>query len=118
MSNATPIPCPIPDDVEHPFKIGALHAEHAADLRSEIYAFGSVVVVIAEGDGLTRLDVNSVSLDGEPVRSYVLGYGSMSTTKEDGGSSRAAWQSLYVPVLGDGVSPEALTFADISYSEM
>lgn len=36
MSNATPIPCPIPDDVEHPFKIGALHAEHAADLRSEM----------------------------------------------------------------------------------
>lgn len=118
MSNATPIPCPIPDDVEHPFKIGVLQAENAADLRGEMYAFGSVVVVIAEGDGLTRLDVNSVSLEGEPVRSYVLGYGSMSTTKEDGGSSRAAWQSLYVPVLGNGVSPEALTFAGISCSEM
>lgn len=114
MCNATPIPCPIPDDVEHPFKIGVLQAEQEADLSSEIYAFGSVVVVIAEGDGLSRLDVNAVTKDGEPVRSYVLGYGSMSTTKEDGGSSRAAWQSLYIPALADGVSPEALTFGDVS----
>lgn len=115
MSNATPIPCPIPDDVELPFSVGALQAEQGVDLRGEMYAFGSVVVVVAEGEGLSRLDVNSVSLDGEPVRAYVLGYGSKSTD-EDG--SRAAWQSLYIPALADGVEPEALTFGEISVCAM
>ena len=115
MSNATPHPSPIPDDVELPFSVGALQAEQGVDLRAEMYAFGSVVVVIAEGEGLTRLEVQSVAKDGEPVRTNVLGYGSMSTD-EDG--SRAAWQSLYIPALADGVSPEALTFGDISVCAM
>lgn len=115
MSNATPIPSPIPDDVELPFSVGVLQAEQGADLRGEMYAFGSVVVVIAEGEGLSRLDVKSVSLDGEPVSTNVLGYGSMSTD-EDG--SRAAWQSLYISALADGVEPEALTFGEISVCAM
>lgn len=115
MSNATPIPSPIPDDVELPFSVGALQAEQGVDLRAEMYAFGSVVVVIAEGEGLTRLEVQSVSLDGEPVRTNVLGYGSQLTDEK---GSRAAWQSLYIPALADGVEPEALTFGDISVCAM
>lgn len=115
MSNATPIPSPIPDDVELPFSVGALQAEQGVDLRAEMYAFGSVVVVIAEGEGLTRLEVQSVSLAGKPVSTNVLGYGSQLTDEK---GFRAAWQSLYIPALADGVEPEALTFGDISVCAM
>lgn len=110
------IPCPVPKKAACGFAASYIPSKtDADDIRVELYSPArSIVVAVAEGEGIRRVDVDFIALNGRCVPAYLLGYGSIEL--DAGTSLRAAWQSLYIPALADGVSPESLTFGTFSVS--
>ena len=64
---------PVPDGIE-PFQRGILEDGKGGGVFIDCYQFGSVIVALAHGNRLLRLEVKTVELDGRALTANLLGF--------------------------------------------
>lgn len=93
--------------------LDGIPVEDSDGIPVELYSLApTIVTAVVRGEGFTRIDVDTVSLNrvGSPM--FFLGNGSC----ELGSGVRAAWLTLYIPVLARGADPAKLEFGTFSVS--
>lgn len=83
--HVSPRPYPVPDGLE-PFRTDSITCTDGSVVEVETYYYGWILVSVATGAHLHRLEIKNIEVSGEPLECDLLGYGAL----ED-----SVWVSLY-----------------------